>query len=252
MQLSAPIANRFAPLPIPHPADLLAVAIFVLAWCGYAIVVKRAQVDGVGLMASMHRHRLTWMRQMAVRENRIVDTSIMSSLQNGTAFFASTSLIAIGGAATLLRAGDDALRLFSDLPFIPSISRALWEVKALGLLVIFGYAFFKFAWAYRLFNYSAILIGATPPPSVGEPDARLAAADRAARMAITAGSNFAAGQRAFFFSFAYLGWFLGPYILLAATLLITVVIWRRQFRSEALEALAPVANDAHVLGGGDA
>ena len=38
---------------------------------------------------------------------RIVDSQIMASLQNGTAFFASTSLIAIGGTLTLLRSTDD-------------------------------------------------------------------------------------------------------------------------------------------------
>ena len=38
-------------------------------------------------------------------------------LQNGTAFFASTSLIAIGGALTLLRITDDVMNLFADLPF---------------------------------------------------------------------------------------------------------------------------------------
>jgi hypothetical protein len=34
---------------------------------------------------------------MLDREARMVDMQIMASLQNGTAFFASTSLIAIGG-----------------------------------------------------------------------------------------------------------------------------------------------------------
>ena len=38
----------------------------------------------------------------------------------------------------------------------------LWEIKAIGLAVIFVYAFFKFAWSYRLFNYVAILLGAMP------------------------------------------------------------------------------------------
>ena len=220
-------------------SDIVALIFFVACWFGYALLVKRAQRGKSGLMSVMHENRLAWMRQMAMRENRIVDTSIMNSLQNGTAFFASTSLIAIGGAATLLRATDDALRLFSDLPLAPPLSRSLWELKALGLLVIFGYAFFKFAWSYRLFNYSAILVGATPLPNFPDAAARLAAADRAARMTIVAGSNFAAGQRAFFFSFAYLGWFLGPWVLAGMTIFITAVIWRRQFRSEAVEALKP-------------
>jgi uncharacterized membrane protein len=34
-----------------------------------------------------------------------------------------------------------------------------------GLILIFIYAFFKFAWSYRLFNYVAILLGAMPPSS---------------------------------------------------------------------------------------
>ena len=37
-----------------------------------------------------------------------------------------------------------------------------------GLSVIFAYAFFKFAWSYRLMNYAAILIGATP--NIYDPD----------------------------------------------------------------------------------
>ncbi len=220
------------------PLDAFALAFFLVCWCGYAIMVWRAQRPGIGLMATMHKNRLSWMQQMAVRENRIVDTSIVNTLCNGSAFFASTSLIAIGGAATLLRGTEDALRLFAELPLAPAISRGVWEIKAVGLLMIFGYAFFKFAWSYRLFNYSAILIGATPLPSSPNAEARLAAADRAANMTVVAGSNFAAGQRAFFFSFAYLGWFLGPWVLIGATLLITIVIWRRQFRSAALDALS--------------
>ena len=222
---------------MPPLPDLLAIAFFLLAWTGYSRLVALSQRKQSGLMATMHLARHQWMRQMENREVRIVDTAIMGSLQNGTAFFASTSLIAIGGAAALLRATDDVLRLSSDLPFGPDMSRGLWEVKAIGLAVIFGYAFFKFSWAYRLFNYAAILIGATPAWDWPDAAERRAAADRCARMTIAAGSNFAAGQRAFFFSFAYLGWFLGPIALALTTVLISCVVWRRQFHSEAVAAL---------------
>ena len=43
----------------------------------------------------------------------MVDMQIMASLQNGTAFFASTSLIAIGGGLALLRATNDALAVLA-------------------------------------------------------------------------------------------------------------------------------------------
>jgi len=49
------------------------------------------------------------------------------------------------------------------LPFGIKTTAVQWEAKTIGLAIIFVYAFFKFAWAYRLYNYVAILVGATPP-----------------------------------------------------------------------------------------
>jgi uncharacterized membrane protein len=110
----------------------------------------------------MNQYRYRWMEQMVVRENRIVDTTILASLMNGTAFFASTSLIAIGGVLTLLRSTDDVLSAMAEMPFGLVTTRFAWEVKVIGLAVIFVYAFYKFAWSYRIFNYAAILVGAVP------------------------------------------------------------------------------------------
>ena len=50
--------------------------------------------------------------------------------------------------------------MLGALPVNLTPSPALWEVKCIGLILIFIYTFFKFAWAYRLFNYVAILFGA--------------------------------------------------------------------------------------------
>jgi uncharacterized membrane protein len=60
---------------------------------------------------------------------------------------------------------------------------------------------------------------------------------RAARMNIAAGRHFTRGQRAFFFSFAYLGWFVSPYVFLITTAGILYVTWARQFASDARDAL---------------
>ena len=110
----------------------------------------------------MDRHRAEWTRRMLARDMRMLDGQIMGSLQNGTAFFASTSLLAIGGTFALLRATEDVMQVFATLPIGIETTRAVWETKVIGLLVIFIYAFFKFSWSYRLFNYGAILMGAMP------------------------------------------------------------------------------------------
>ncbi len=222
------------PLPL---IDFLALAFFLCAWVGYHFYVDRMSPRKRGLNAMMNTYRIAWMEQMSRREVRIVDTAITGSLQNGTAFFASTSLIAIGGAATLMRGTDDVLKVFSDLPFGLATTRWLWEVKVLGLAAIFGYAFFKFAWSYRLYNYAAVLIGATPPANSPHVEERQRALMRAARMNISAGRHFTRGQRAFFFSFAYLGWFVSPYVFLLTTAGILYITWARQFASDARDAL---------------
>ena len=64
--------------------------------------------------------------RMLTREVRIIDTQIMASLQNGTAFFASTSLIAVGGALTLLRSPTTSSAC-SRTCRSASRPRALWE-----------------------------------------------------------------------------------------------------------------------------
>ena len=111
------------------------------------------------------------------------------------------------------------------------------------MAVILGYAFYKFAWSYRLFNYAAILIGAVAAhddPALDPADAALAA-----NMNVVAGRHFTRGLQAFFFALAYLGWFIGPWVLIGTTGAVLVIMWRRQFSSYALAALSNVETSRH-------
>jgi uncharacterized membrane protein len=219
------------------PADLAALACFVGAWAAYAIAVEWTPKGRDSLNAHMNRYREIWMRRMLHREARMVDMQIMASLQNGTAFFASTSLIALGGTLSLLRSTDDILNVMGALPLSVATSRAQWEAKTIGLVIIFAYAFFKFAWSYRLYNYVAILLGAMPFSADKETPEALAHVRRTARLFGSAGQHFNRGQRGFFLAIGYLGWFAGPYVLIITTIAIVAVMWRRQFASESRRAV---------------
>jgi uncharacterized membrane protein len=113
-----------------------------------------------------------------------------------------------------------------------------WEAKSIGLAVIFVYAFFKFAWSYRLYNYLAIMVGAAPPserrrirrrpgpmPSIWPAYAMWPAGISTAG---SAPSSFALG---------YLGWFLSPWLFMATSVAVAAVMWRRQFASDSRRAL---------------
>jgi len=221
------------------PQDLAALGFFVGAWVLFSFAAGGRLVSRTTLTAAMNRQREAWMRTMARRELRMIDTGIMAGLQQGTAFFASTCILAIGGCLALLGASDQVMTVLGDLPFGTVTSRAEFEFKVLGLVVILAYAFFKFGWSYRLFNYCSILIGAVPViRDDGQDGADIArAVARAARMNVLGGRHFNAGLRGIFFSIGYLGWFVGPEILAATTLFVFGVLVRRQFFSEARKAL---------------
>jgi uncharacterized membrane protein len=220
------------------PLDLAALAFFLFAWGGYAIAVEWGPGNHTGLNARMHAYRDIWMRRALHRELRMFDAQIMAALQNGTAFFASTSLLAIGGGLTMLRATNEINTVIENLQVGEPPTAAKWEIKAAGLILILVYAFFKFAWAYRLYNYVAIMLGAMPPATERTTAEAERHVLRTTKLFESAGRHFNRGQRAFFFALGYLGWFAGPWLLMVSTAATVVVMWRRQFASAAQRALA--------------
>lgn len=228
----------FASLPLSI-ADLLALAFFLAVWCFYTLAVAGRFFKRISLTTAMNRQREAWMHTMARRELRMIDTSIMAGLQQGTAFFASTSLIALGACFAMLQQSDQVLSVLSDLPLVAEPARGVVELKILGLTVLLAYSFFKFAWAYRLFNYCSILIGTVPvlrdeAEHAGETEA---AVRRAAQMNILGGKHFNAGLRGIFFSIGYLGWFVGAAVFALSSLLVLAVLIRRQFFSVARQTV---------------
>lgn len=219
--------------------DFVALGIFGAAWLVYYLYVEYSPYGQKSLNSAMHEFRFEWMKRLQARENRILDGQLMIGLQNGTAFFASSAFLAIGGALSALSFTDAAIEVFGVLPFSTTTTRATFEIKVLGLAIIFAYSFFKFVWSYRLFNYVSILIGAMPPANTKDKKEAARAIERAARMNMSAGRHFNRGLRAYFFALAYLGWFGGPIALIVTTLVVAAVLWRRQFASDSLQAVAP-------------
>jgi uncharacterized membrane protein len=217
--------------------DLVALAVFIGAWVAYAVSLEWVGYGRTGLNGLVEGYREIWMHRMLQREQRMVDMQVMTAQQNGTAFFASTSLIAVGGSLTLLRSTDEVLNVMATLPFGIQTSRTLWEAKVIGLAIIFVYAFFKFSWSYRLYNYAAILLGATPLAAERDTPEAQVHVRRTARLFRSAGRHFNRGQRAFFFALAYLGWFVNPWLLMVTTAAAVIVMWARQFASDSRSAV---------------
>lgn len=211
-------------------SDFFALAWFLALWVGYTNYADR-QVHRCSLRAVMHAYREQWMQQMLTRDNRVMDINILRNLLQGVAFFASTTLLVLAGLLTILGSTDRAIEVARALPFAAKTSLLQWELKLSVLIVIFVYAFFKFTWALRQFNYCSTLLGAAPPG----PDE--AFARRAAQVSTNASKDFNQGLRAYYFSLAALAWFMSPWAYIAATTLVVAVLYIREYRSTALRIL---------------
>ena len=201
--------------------DLVAVSLLLLSFIALGGLIEYAPRARPSVSQLMAEHRRNWMQHMAARDVRIFDAQVLNGLRQGTAFFASTTMIATGGALALI---GNAIDLN-----INASSQVVWEIKLLLLLFFLTNAFLKFVWAHRLFGYCAILMAAVP----NEPKdpLTLPTARKASEVNITGARSYNRGLRAIYFSLAAAAWLVGPIALILATLITLSVLLRREFLS---------------------
>ncbi len=224
------------PITLPTP-DLVALAAILLAWVLTGWLIEHPPAARPSVHMIMQGYRRDWMRAFVTRSPRIFDATLIDSLRQGTAFFASASMIAIGGGVALIGNTPTITRLAADLPLDPStIDLGLKMLLPLGFL---ANALLKFIWAHRLFGYCSILMAAVPNDPA-DPSA-VPRALQAAEINITAAKSFNRGLRAIYFALAALAWILGPWTLLAATIAATLVLLRREFWSHSRDVMLRVS-----------
>lgn len=219
--------------------ELVALVWFLVCWLGYTEYSRRRADSRPCLSNTLDLYREDWMRVMLQRENRISDASVVGNLERNGAFFASSCLLILAGIITALGYTQEVMEVFSTMPFGAQPSREIWELRLVVLLVVFIYAFFKFTWSMRMYNFVAVLIGSAPRPgdTKTSPAAREAFACSAARVCNLAGDAFNLGLRSFYYALAVVAWFVHPVAFAAASTIVVVVLYRREFRSDALVAL---------------
>jgi uncharacterized membrane protein len=220
-------------------SDFIAAAVFLICWLGYGQVAKRLAKNRPSLVSAVMVFRQRWIERMCERENHTADATLISNLLRGALFFASTTVLILGGLVALLGTAPKVAEVISQLPYTTPSDPHVAEIKALILILVYIYAFFKFTWSGWLYNILSILVGAMPRPDC-DAKTRSDFADSAVRVAALAGENYNNGVRAYYFSIPPIAWFIDPYLFLGVTLIITIVLYRREFYSPILTALRPM------------
>ncbi len=219
-----------ASAPVP---DLIALGTILIAWAGTGWLVEHPPQGRCSVTILMQDYRRDWMRAFITRMPRIFDVTLIASLRQGTTFFASASMIAIGGGAALIGNSGAINELAADLPLdTGQIDVAL---KILLPMAFLANALLKFIWAHRLFGYCAILMAAVPNEH-DHPEA-LHRAWQAAEINGTAAKSYNRGLRSIYFALAALAWLFGAIALIIATLVAAGVLLRREFWSHSREVI---------------
>lgn len=218
-----------------HPLDLTALAIFMIAWFAYEPLLKVA-ARGSLINTDMTVIRLAWMKHMARRENRFMDSQLLGHVLNSASFFASSNLILIAAAASALFGGEQAFKSASSLIVIKTSTRLLFEGQIGLVLISLARGLLAFIWSIRQINYCLAVIGAAPDTE--DPVFEAAYGDAAARLLNPALHAFNAGVRGYYFALASAAWLFGAPAFMAATLGAVALLAWRQRRSPAASAVA--------------
>ena len=198
------------------------------------MVLESKRFRSRSIASVMGRYRAKWMRVMAGRDVRMLDSQLQASLMQGVGFLASTAILMVGVLTAMLGFSDGSFDITSHLPEAVMVETANWKLKILLVSLVFVFAFFKLLWCYRLFNYCAILIGATGDLEDEDTERHVA---RIAAIHVLAGDHFNAGLRTFYFAVAAMGWLLHPALLILMTSSVLLLLWRRDFASRSLAIL---------------
>lgn len=217
--------------------DIIALIFFFISWISYNQYSQWKSKKKCSLLGVMPRYRKVWMENMEGREHKIFDAAIVGNIMRVLTFFASTTMLIIAAILAGFGSVEKVSAIGANFSFISVSSLAMQEIRFVVLLLIFIYAFFKFTWALRQNNFVLVLIGTSVEQD--QESAINNVADKASRLESLAANNFNNGLRAYYFALAVLAWFVHPLLFISATVMIVLVLNRREFHSETLNILSP-------------
>lgn len=212
---------------------------FFTCWAGYTVYARKHAKTHDTLSALLYRYRIEWIKDLLRRENRISDLALLGNLMQMVNFMASTTILVLAGAITVLYSADNVIDLLSGHTFIAKTTLEQVQFKLLLLVLIFVFAFFRFTWAMRQHTFCSIMIGGAPyVPAwreLSEDETRYAV--NVAKVSDRAAHEFNYGLRSYYFALSLLAWFVSPIALIPACTAVVFILYRREFRSQTLDFL---------------
>jgi uncharacterized membrane protein len=136
--------------------DTAAFLLLMLAWLGMGFIAESPPSWRPSVNFLMKDYRRRWMVEFLTRAPRLLDISLIDSLRQGTAFFVSGTMIAIGGGVALIGNTATLQGLAQDFTIAAEVTQL--RIKLIVVVGLMANALLKFIWSHRLFGYCAIMM----------------------------------------------------------------------------------------------
>lgn len=210
--------------------DWSALLLFVLAVLGYRFFLSlmlRARPDRLYL-GKLQAYRNAWIAAHSGDKNSIVTVQTLRNNIMTASFLASTSIILIMGAFSLLGNLHGLLETLRAFRPGPPTEPAVELLKILLIIVTLWYCFFNFTSHIREVNYMSLILN-IPKERLDEiegGDSTLLLS----RIFRSSGIHFSMGMRGYYFLIPLFMWIFSPVLMIFATLLIMLTLLKRDLR----------------------
>ena len=225
--------------------DWLALAAFFIGVVAYARYADYA--GNRALNARMREIRARWMRRYLEREDRVLDSILTGHSINSIALFCSATLLIVVALLGVFTNADAAYSMALTSPFVVHTTKALFQVKLIGLVCVFVYGFYRVTWALLQYNYFLALVGSAPFKDHLTPAATAELGNQMSVVLNSAVTSFHSGFRSYYHALAWVGWFFHPLFFIAATAFVSFVLVYRQIASPAAGAIKGYAGLLHEI-----
>jgi uncharacterized membrane protein len=185
----------------------------------------------------MVKWRAKWSDTMMYRDNRIVDSQVITGLSSVVTFFCSTSIFITAGLFASIGASQQILEMINEMTFMQTTTIQAIEFKLVFMILIFVFSFFKFGWSITQHSYSAVVLASVPDSKRVDVERDSELAQLMGKLSSLGARHFNDGIRAYYFAMATMSWFIHPLIYMLMVTWVILILHRRDFRSKLLQHL---------------
>lgn len=190
--------------------------------------------------------RRYWLSNATRRVAKPFDGILLGHIINSTAFFGSATLIVLAAVLTALARVKEIHETVSQLHFVTETSLELFALEIGFLAFVLTLCFFSFTYALRKLVYVLALLGALPDRSENCPthDALVEATTTVLSEGI---KTFNFGIRGYYYAVAAVCLLASPWASIAATAVVTSVLFYRQLSTPTARAIHQYVEAAKSL-----